>query len=123
MKSFKLLSPFEMGRIVLENRFVMTPMTRSRAIGNVPNQLMAEYHEQRAAAGLIIIKETSPSPNGLGYGRIPGIYSKAQVEGRKKIKDAVHSNDGKIFVQLMHSGRITHHANMPEDAIIIGAGR
>ncbi len=119
MKNAKLLSPYELGRIGLKNRIVMSPMTRSRAIGNVPNQLMAEYYEQRAAAGLIITEGTSPSPNGLGYTRIPGIYSDAQVEGWKKITDAVHSNGGKIFVQLMHTGRISHRANMQEDAVIV----
>ena len=119
MNNAKLLSPYTMGGIELKNRVVMAPMTRSRAIGNVPNQLMAQYYSQRASAGLIITEGTSPSPNGLGYSRIPGIYSDAQVEGWKKITDAVHSKDGKIFVQLMHTGRISHHANMPEAAVII----
>lgn len=121
MKNTKLLSPYKLGNIELKNRIVMSPMTRSRAIGNVPNQLMAEYYEQRAAAGLIITEGTSPSPNGLGYSRIPGIYSEAQVEAWKKITDAVHSKDGKIFLQLMHTGRISNQANMPKDAIIISA--
>jgi N-ethylmaleimide reductase len=94
-------------------------MTRSRAISNIPNDLMAEFYGQRAAAGLIITEGTSPSPNGLGYSRIPGIFNKVQVEGWKKITNTVHSKNGKIFVQLMHTGRISHHANMPEDAIII----
>ena len=119
MKNAKLLSPYELGRIGLKNRIVMSPMTRSRSIGNVPNQLMVEYYGQRAAAGLIITEGTSPSPNGLGYTRIPGIYSDAQVEGWKKITDAVHSRGGKIFVQLMHTGRISHRANMQEDSVIV----
>jgi N-ethylmaleimide reductase len=97
----------------------MAPMTRSRAIGNIPNQLMAEYYEQRASAGLIITEGTSPSPNGLGYSRIPGIYSDEQVSGWKKITEAVHSKDGNIFLQLMHTGRISHHDNMPNDSVII----
>jgi len=121
MKNAKLLSPYKLGNIELKNRIVMAPMTRSRAIGNIPNKLMSEYYQQRAAAGLIITEGTSPSPNGLGYSRIPGIYSEAQVEGWKKITDAVHSKNGKIFVQLMHTGRISHQANMPEDAIIISS--
>lgn len=121
MKNAKLLSPYKLGHIELKNRVVMAPMTRSRAIGNIPNQLMAEYYKQRSAAGLIITEGTSPSPNGLGYSRIPGIYSEAQVEGWKKITAAVHSKDGKIFVQLMHTGRISHLANMPERAVIISA--
>lgn len=119
MKNVKLLSPYKLGNIQLKNRIVMAPMTRSRAIGNIPNRLMADYYEQRASAGLIITEGTSPSPNGLGYSRIPGIYSDEQVEGWKKITDAVHSKDGKIFLQLMHTGRISHHENMPEDSIII----
>jgi N-ethylmaleimide reductase len=119
MENVGLLNPYKLGNIDLKNRIVMAPMTRSRAIGNIPNQLMAEYYQQRAAAGLIVTEGTSPSPNGLGYSRIPGIYSDAQVEGWKKITDAVHSKDGKIFVQLMHTGRISHHANMPEAAVII----
>jgi N-ethylmaleimide reductase len=119
MKNEKLLSPYKLGHIELKNRIVMAPMTRSRAIGNIPNQLMAEYYEQRAGAGLIVTEGTSPSPNGLGYSRIPGIYSEAQVEGWKIITQAVHSKGGKIFVQLMHTGRISHKANMPEEALII----
>jgi N-ethylmaleimide reductase len=119
MKYVKLLSPYKLGSIELKNRIVMAPMTRSRAIGNIPNQLMAEYYEQRAAAGLIITEGTSPSPNGLGYSRIPGIFSDEQVSGWKKVTDAVHLNDGKIFLQLMHTGRISHHANMPNNSVII----
>jgi len=119
MKKVKLMSPYKLGRIKLKNRIVMAPMTRSRAIGNVPNDLMLEYYGQRAAAGLIITEGTSPSPNGLGYSRIPGIYSDEQVEGWKKITDTVHAKGGKIFVQLMHTGRISHQANMPEGAVII----
>lgn len=97
----------------------MSPMTRSRAIGNIPNDLIAEYYGQRAAAGLIITEGTSPSPNGLGYARIPGIYSNEQVEGWKKVTTAVHDKGGKIVVQLMHTGRISHALNMPEGSEII----
>lgn len=119
MKTTKLLSPYKLGEIELKNRIVMAPMTRSRALGNIPNRLMAEYYGQRASAGLIITEGTSPSPNGLGYSRIPGIYSEDQVDGWKLVTDTVHSVNGKIFVQLMHTGRISHSANMPEDAVII----
>jgi N-ethylmaleimide reductase len=119
MKNYILLSPYKLGQIELKNKIVMAPMTRSRAIDNIPNQLMAEYYEQRASAGVIITEGTSPSPNGLGYCRIPGIFSKAQVEGWKKTTAAVHAKGGKIFVQLMHTGRISHSANMPKDAKII----
>ena len=119
MQEFKLLTPEKVGAVEVKNRIVMSPMTRCRAIGNVPNELMAEYYKQRSGAGLIITEGTSPSPNGLGYARIPGIYSKEQVEGWKKTTSAVHEDSGKIFVQLMHTGRISHPLNMPEGAQII----
>jgi N-ethylmaleimide reductase len=119
IKEYKLFTPKMVGSVELGNRIVMAPMTRSRAIGNVPNLLMAEYYKQRSGAGLIITEGTSPSPNGLGYARIPGIYSKQQVEGWKKITSAVHEGGGKIFVQLMHTGRISHPLNMPEGAQIL----
>ena len=114
-----LFTPYKVGFIDLENRIVMAPMTRCRAIGNVPNELMATYYEQRASAGLIITEGTSPSPNGLGYARIPGIYNTHQIVGWKIITSAVHKEGGKIFVQLMHCGRISHSLNMPEVARII----
>jgi N-ethylmaleimide reductase len=119
MQEFKLLTPEKVGDVEVKNRIVMSPMTRCRAIGNVPNELMATYYKQRSGAGLIITEGTSPSPNGLGYARIPGIYSKEQVEGWKKITSAVHEGGGKIFVQLMHTGRISHVLNMPEGSQII----
>src|SRR3954454_23366691 len=101
MSEYKLFSIYKLGAIELSNRIVMSPMTRSRAIGNIPNDLIAQYYGQRAEAGLIITEGTSPSPNGLGYARIPGIYNTAQVEGWKKITSAVHTKGGKIFIQLM----------------------
>ncbi len=94
----------------------MCPLTRSRAINNVPNALMAEYYAQRASVGLIITEGTPPSPNGLGYPRIPGIYSPEQVHGWKRVVDAVHAKGAKIFLQLMHCGRIVHQLNLPEGA-------
>jgi N-ethylmaleimide reductase len=119
MNNAMLMNPYTLGGIDLKNRIVMAPMTRSRAIGNIPSRLMAEYYGQRAAAGLIITEGTSPSPNGLGYCRIPGIFSQAQVEGWRDVTDAVHDKDGRIFVQLMHTGRISHQANLPEGAVIM----
>ena len=119
MEEYKLLSPTKIGTIEIENRVVMSPMTRCRAIGNIPNQLMANYYQQRSGTGLIITEGTSPSPNGLGYARIPGIYSKQHVEGWKIVTSAVHTGGGKIFVQLMHTGRISHHLNMPEGSQIL----
>lgn len=105
----------------LANRIVMAPMTRSRAVdANTPNALMAEYYAQRATAGLIITEGTSPSPNGLGYARIPGLFNEAHVRGWKPVVDAVHAKGGKIFVQLMHTGRVSHLANLPAGAEVLG---
>lgn len=107
--------------ITLQNRIVMAPMTRSRASeGNVPNALMAEYYAQRSTAGLIITEGTSPSPNGTGYTRIPGIWSQAQVEGWKLVTKAVHEKGSKIFLQIMHTGRVGHVANLPAGAEVVG---
>lgn len=97
----------------------MAPMTRSRAIGNIPNELMATYYSQRAEAGLIVTEGTSPSPNGLGYSRIPGLFNESQVSGWKKVTKAVHAAEGKIFVQLMHTGRIGHPLNLPSGTILL----
>lgn len=111
-----LYSKYILGPLTLQNHLVMAPLTRSRATDNIPNGLMAEYYAQRATAGLIITEGTSPSPNGLGYPRIPGIFSPAQVAGWKRITDAVHAEGAKIFVQLMHCGRIAHPLNLPAGA-------
>lgn len=115
----KLLTSYRVGDIELKNRVVMAPMTRSRAIGNVPNDLMAKYYEQRSGAGLIVTEGTSPSPNGLGYSRIPGIYSNQQVEGWKMVTSSAHKGEAKIFVQLMHTGRIGHPLNLPKGGRVL----
>jgi N-ethylmaleimide reductase len=115
----KLFEPATLGSIELSNRVIMAPMTRSRAINNIPNTLMATYYTQRATAGLIITEGIAPSANGLGYSRIPGLYSNEQVEAWKEITTAVHQNGGKIFAQLMHTGRISHSANMPKGSVIV----
>jgi len=114
-----LFAKAAIGRLTLKNHLVMSPMTRSRATGNIPNALMAEYYAQRASAGLIVTEGTSPSPNGLGYPRIPGIFTPAQVAGWKSVTDAVHAREGKIFVQLMHCGRIAHPLNLPAGAHVM----
>lgn len=119
MKAYKLFTPEKVGSIEVKNRIVMAPMTRCRAIGNVPNDLMADYYKQRSGAGLIITEGTSPSQNGLGYARIPGMFSQQQIQGWKKVTHAVHQGGGKIFVQLMHTGRISHLLNMPEGAEVL----
>ena len=108
-----VFSKTTLGSLTLQNRLVMSPMTRNRAIDNVPNDLMAQYYAQRASAGLIITEGTSPSANGLGYPRIPGIFSAAQVAGWKRVTDAVHAKGAKIFIQFMHCGRIGHVLNLP----------
>jgi N-ethylmaleimide reductase len=115
----KLFSKTVVGSLALQNRLVMAPMTRSRATGNIPNELMAEYYAQRASLGLIITEGTSSSPNGLGYARIPGIFSAEQVEGWKLVTKAVHAKGAKIFVQLMHCGRISHPLNLPKGARVL----
>jgi N-ethylmaleimide reductase len=94
-------------------------MTRSRAAGNIPNDIMSEYYGQRSSAGLIITEGTSPSPNGLGYSRIPGMFSKAQVEGWKKVTASAHKGGAKMFLQLMHTGRIGHQLNLPDGAKVL----
>ena len=114
-----LFSKTTLGTLKLQNLLVMAPMTRSRAANNIPNDLMAQYYGQRATAGLIITEGTSPSPNGLGYPRIPGIFSAAQVAGWKRVTDAVHARGAKIFIQLMHCGRIGHVLNLPAGARIL----
>ena len=116
-----LFDPYVLGGIELNNRIVMAPMTRSRAAeNNTPNALMAQYYSQRAGAGLIVTEGVSPSPNGLGYARIPGLFNEAQVAGWKLVTDAVHQKGGKIFVQLMHTGRVTHQDNLPAGARVVG---
>ncbi len=114
-----LFKTHSLGSITLSNRVVMAPMTRSRAINNLANALMANYYAQRASAGLIITEGISPSPNGLGYARIPALYSKAQLQSWKPITAAVHENGGRIFAQLMHTGRISHAHNLPEGARVV----
>jgi N-ethylmaleimide reductase len=116
-----LFEPLNARALKTPNRLVMSPMTRNRAVqSNTPNGLMAEYYGQRAGAGLIITEGTSPSPNGLGYPRIPGLFNDAQVRGWKGVTDAVHARGGRIFLQLMHTGRVTHVANLPAGAEVVG---
>ncbi|WP_020678371.1 alkene reductase [Geopsychrobacter electrodiphilus] len=115
----KLFSSYQLGAIALKNRLVMAPMTRCRALGNLANPLMAEYYQQRAGAGLIVTEGTSPSPNGLGYARIPGLYNTAQADSWRQVSAAVHAAGGKIFLQLMHCGRVSHLINLPQGAEVL----
>jgi len=114
-----LFEPYSLGTLRLQNRFVMAPLTRSRAIGNIPNDLMAQYYGQRSSAGLIVTEGVAPSPNGLGYARIPGAFSAAQTEGWKKVAAAAHKGGAKIFMQFMHTGRIGHSLNLPKGAEMV----
>jgi len=111
----ELFSPITVGRWQLPHRVAMAPMTRSRAgqPGNVPTELMTEYYRQRAGAALIITEATQVSAPAQGYAWTPGIHTPEQVEGWKKVTDAVHKQGGKIVSQLWHVGRISHRALQP----------
>ena len=115
-----LFSPFTLGRTELRNRVVMAPMTRTRATADhVPTDLMATYYAQRAEAGLLVTEGTAPSPDGAGYARIPGLHNPAQVDAWRRVTDEVHRQGGRIFVQLMHTGRASHPLNMSAGARIL----
>jgi N-ethylmaleimide reductase len=103
-----LFDPIRFGDIALANRIVMAPLTRNRAPGQLPNDLMREYYTQRASAGLIVTEATQVCAQGQGYLDTPGLYTPAQVAGWRMITDAVHAAGGRIVVQLWHVGRISH---------------
>lgn len=110
----KLFEPVKIGNIELKNRLGMAPMTRSRALPDgTPSDLAAEYYGQRASVGLIISEGTQPSDDGQGYSNTPGIYTESHIEGWKKVTSKVHNEGGRIFVQLMHVGRVSHPDNTP----------
>ena len=102
-----LFDPLVAGDLTLPNRVLMAPLTRCRAEGRVPNAMMAEYYRQRASAGLILSEATSVTAEGVGYPHTPGIWSDAQVEGWKRVTEAVHSAGGRMMLQLWHVGRIS----------------
>src|SRR5579862_4544623 len=112
MTASKLLAPFKLGPLTLPNRFVMAPLTRNRATppGFAPGPQAAEYYGQRASAGLLITEASQVSLQGMGYQDTPGIYSKEQVDGWRKVTERVHGNGGRIFIQIWHVGRISHTA-------------
>ncbi len=114
----QLFTPTQIGRHTLRNRLVMSPMTRSRAddTTGVPSDATALYYSQRADAGLIVTEGTYPSAMGKGYVRTPGIHSNAQVQAWKTVTQAVHAKGGLIFLQLMHTGRISHPSMLPGNA-------
>jgi N-ethylmaleimide reductase len=113
-----LFSPFDLSGLLLKNRVVMAPMTRSRA-GNerMPNSLMAEYYAQRASAGLIITEGAVISKQAIGWLNTPGIYSDDQTQAWKQIVDAVHAKGSKIFLQLWHCGRASHSSFHQEEGL------
>ncbi len=109
MSASKLFDPYKLGAVTLTNRAVMAPLTRNRAVaGFVPNPLAIEYYGQRASAGLLITEASQVSQQGQGYQDTPGIYSKEQVAGWRKVTDRVHERGGNIYIQLWHVGRISH---------------
>lgn len=104
-----LFTPIKIGHLTCKNRIFMAPMTRCRADEeNVPTELMARYYAQRASAGLIISEASQISTQGIGYPSTPGIHTTEQVQGWKKVTQAVHEKEGHIFLQLWHVGRISH---------------
>jgi N-ethylmaleimide reductase len=109
MSVSKLFDPYKLGAVTLTNRAVMAPLTRNRALaGFVPNPLAIEYYGQRASAGLLITEASQVSQQGQGYQDTPGIYTKEQVAGWRKVTDHVHERGGHIYIQLWHVGRISH---------------
>lgn len=113
-----LLTPLTYKQQTFNNRIVMAPMSRRRAEGAMPQESMGIYYAQRAGAGLIIAENTAVSPNGVGYLNIPGIFNDAQQAAWKKITGQVHARGGKIFLQLVHTGRIGHPANQWQQPVV-----
>jgi N-ethylmaleimide reductase len=110
----KSFTPIRVGRYTVPNRLVMAPMTRSRAKADgTPGELAAEYYSQRANVGLIVTEGTQPSDDGQGYLATPGIYTPAHIAGWKNVTSAVHDKGGRIFIQVMHAGRMSHPDNTP----------
>jgi N-ethylmaleimide reductase len=114
--SNRLLTPVTVGPYALANRMVMAPMTRNRAPEGIPTELTATYYEQRASAGLLVTEGSQVSQQGVGYLFTPGIHTDAQVEGWRRVTEAVHRRGGRIFVQLWHVGRISHPSFQPDGA-------
>jgi N-ethylmaleimide reductase len=118
MKNSILFNSVRLGPYTLRNRIVLPPLTRSRSSqpGNIPNDLMADYYRQRAGAGFMVTEGTQIEPRGQGYAWTPGIHSAEQVEGWRKVTDAVHAEGGIIFAQLWHVGRVSHTSLQPGGA-------
>ncbi|QND99472.1 N-ethylmaleimide reductase (plasmid) [Burkholderia cenocepacia] len=118
----KLFTSYDMAGAILSNRVVMAPMTRTRTVDNVPNDLTAVYYAQRASAGLIITEGLPISDEGRGYLYTPGLYTDEQTNGWRKVTDAVHAKGGKIFAQLWHVGRMSHTSLQPGNAAPVSSG-
>ncbi len=118
MKASKFFQNLSLGRYVLQNRIVLPPLTRSRSTqpGNIPNDLMATYYQQRTGAGFMVTEGTQIEPRGQGYAWTPGIYSPEQITGWRKVTEAVHAKGGIIFAQLWHVGRVSHTSLQPNHA-------
>lgn len=108
-----LFDPLRLGDLQLSNRIVMAPLTRNRALGQLPRALHAQYYAQRASAGLIISEATQIRPDGQGYFDTPGIHSPEQIAGWRAVTDAVHAAGGRIICQLWHVGRISLNRLQP----------
>jgi N-ethylmaleimide reductase len=104
----KLFESFVLGGLPLPNRIVMAPMTRNRATGTIPREMAAIHYGARASAGLIVSEATQVSARGQGYQDTPGIHTEAQARAWRLVTDAVHKAGGRMFVQLVHSGRLSH---------------
>jgi N-ethylmaleimide reductase len=109
-----LFDPMPLGKLHLPNRIVMAPLTRNRAPDAIPTAMMAEYYAQRASAGLLITEATAITAQGQGYADVPGLYGVEQLDGWKRVTDAVHARKGRIFVQLWHVGRVSHVDLQPD---------
>ncbi|PWA95606.1 artemisinic aldehyde delta-11(13) reductase [Artemisia annua] len=117
-----LFSAYKMGNFNLSHRVVLAPMTRCRAINAIPNEALVEYYRQRSTAGGFLITEgTMISPSSAGFPHVPGIFTKEQVEGWKKVVDAAHKEGAVIFCQLWHVGRASHQVYQPGGAAPISS--
>ena len=118
----KLFTPYNLSGLALKNRVVMAPMTRTRTMNDVPDEVVALYYAQRASAGLLITEGMPVSEEGRGYLYTPGIYNDEHVQGWRKVTQAVHAKGGRIFAQLWHVGRMSHVSLQPGHIAPVSAG-
>lgn len=117
-----LFTPYNLGGVELKNRVVMAPMTRTRTLNDIADDVVALYYAQRASAGLLITEGLPVSEEGRGYLYTPGLYNDAHVEGWRKVTDAVHAKGGRIFAQLWHVGRMSHTSLQPGHIAPVSSG-